>query len=86
MKHVRAGQETVNTLERRIPEQTRIGGQVYINFRDILFNLVINNLQHIDANTVSKKIQNYSIQRNTLSPKHRRRIEKQLKRVSGLKK
>ena len=83
MKHVRAGQETVNTLERRIPEQTRIGGQVYINFRDVLYNLILNNLQQVDFAQVTKKVQNVSVHGKQLSPKHRKRLMKQLKKVSG---
>lgn len=85
MKHVPKGQETITSLQRRIPEQMKIGGQVYINFRDVIFNLLLNNIQQVDFSHVTEKIQNYSAKHKVLSPRHRRRVERQLKKMSGIR-
>lgn len=85
MKHVPKGQETISSLQRRIPEQMKIGGQVYINFRDVIYNLLLNNIQQVDFTQVTDKIQSYSANHKVLSARHRKRIEKQLKKVSGIR-
>ena len=85
MRHTRAGEESLDTLHNRTPKQTRINGQVYIHFEDVIYNLLLSNLKHVDFREVSHKTQSYAANYHVMSPRHRKRMEKQLKKVSGIR-
>lgn len=78
MRHMKPGQETINSLQPVIPQRTMIDGKPFLSFRDILYNLVLNNLKSLDYDTIDKKVQKATTR--VLSPKHRRRILKQMKK------
>ena len=84
VKHQKIGQETLNSLQLVTPQQYIINGKPYLSFRDILYNLILNNVKGMDYDTITKKVD--TITKKPMGPKHRRRILKQLKKSSGVKK
>jgi hypothetical protein len=106
MKHTKKGSETLDTLQNRLPERKTIDGVVYISFRDVFYNLLVNNLKKTpDYSTMAKKAQTYihdkearmsmsakerkQVAKETgihpMSPRHIKRMEKQLKKMSGVR-
>jgi hypothetical protein len=71
-------------MQTRIPQRITIDGQIHLSFRDLLYNIVLNTLQNVDYQKLNKKVQDVSTK--VLSAKHRRRLERQLKRTTGYRK
>ncbi|HEX5518889.1 MAG TPA: hypothetical protein VFX18_00460 [Candidatus Nitrosocosmicus sp.] len=79
MRHSRIGEETLSSLRPVIPQKTIIDGRPYISFRDVMYNLVLNNIKGLDYESVDKKVKVATTK--PLSPKHRKRIMKQIKKL-----
>lgn len=82
-KHVPVGQETLDTMTHKQPSVMLMGGKQYLSFKDIFYNLLLNQLQHVDFDEVNKKVETLTTQ--PMSRKHRERLKRQLKRKIGLK-
>lgn len=63
-----------------IPRFHQIDGRQYVNFRDMLQNLVINQILQTDYQLINKKVNVVKEHSKDLSPKHRRRLLKQLRK------
>lgn len=63
-----------------IPQFHNIGGHQYVPFRDILQNLIINQILKTDYQLINKKVNVVKEHANTLSPRHRKRLLRQLRR------
>lgn len=81
MKHAKAGEETIKTMMARRPEKIMLNGQAHISFEDVMYNLILNNIKQVNYQEITQKVETMSTQQ--LLPKHRRRLEKQLKRKAG---
>lgn len=63
-----------------IPQFHNIDGRSYICLRDLMANLVINQILQTDYQLINKKVNVIKEHANSLSPRHRRRIMKQLRK------
>ena len=63
-----------------IPRFHAIDGKQYVNLRDMLQNLVINQILQTDYQLINKKVNVVKEHASTLSPKHRKRLLKQLRK------
>lgn len=63
-----------------IPKFTLIENKQYVSFRDIFENLIINQILQTDYQLVNKKVNVVKEHANTLSPRHRKRLLKQLRK------
>lgn len=63
-----------------IPRFHNIDGKQYMNFRDMLQNLVINQILQTDYALINKKVNVVKEHGNELSPRHRKRILRQLRK------
>lgn len=83
VKHSRIGEETLNSLQLVTPQQYVIDGKPYLSFRDILYNLILNNVKGMDYDTITKKVD--TITKKPMGPAHRKRLAKQLKKLQPRK-
>jgi hypothetical protein len=63
-----------------IPRFHSIDGRQYVNLRDMLQNLVINQILQTDYQLINKKVNVVKEHARDLSPKHRKRLLKQLRK------
>lgn len=70
-------------LKPRDPKVVKIEGQQYVSFRDIFVNLVINQINQTDYDIVKSRTKKVRDKLDSLSPKHRKRLAKQLRRQVG---
>ena len=83
MRHAKAGQETIETLQIRKPEKITVDGQMYLCFRDVFWNQILNQLKNVDFNDINKKI--HTVTTQPMSHKHRKRLVRQLKKSTGMR-
>jgi hypothetical protein len=72
------------SLELVRPRTRTINGLVHISFRDVLYNILVNQIRgHTgqDVQNLMKKVSSASTKE--LSPRHRKRLHKQAKRIMG---
>jgi hypothetical protein len=83
LKHYHKGSTSLKSLQMIPPEKKTIDGVVHVCFRDIVHNLLVEQVtgQVVDFKAMEDKIK-YKATR-PLSPKHRKRIIKQAKRLEG---
>jgi hypothetical protein len=83
MKHYKKGERSLKAMHMIAPERKTINGVVHICFRDIIHNLLVNEINGApqDFTAMTENIKRKS---NTkLSPKHRKRIERQVGKLTG---
>lgn len=86
MKHYPSGSTSMSAQRMIPPEKKTINGQVHICFRDVVHNILVNSItqQQSGMNFIefNEKIKHKASK--SLSPKHKKRILKQAKKLGGI--
>lgn len=60
-------------------------GQIAISFRDVLYNILVNQIKGVDYREMNEKVKEKTLRVSTskhpMSHKHRKRLERQMKRL-----
>jgi hypothetical protein len=82
LKHYPKGSNSLKALQLIPPEKKTINGQVHICFRDVVHNLLVNQIQGsvVNFKEINDKVKYKATK--VLSPKHRKRVTKQLKKLA----
>lgn len=68
-------------LRPKVPAIIQIDGTRYVSFKDIFINNIINTINNVDFQLLNQKAE--KIMTRPMSPKHRKRLARQIKRQMG---
>lgn len=72
--------KSIDSLQMVPPKTITLSdGRIAISFRDVLYNLLVNQIKGVDYQRFNEKVKKKATK--VLSPKHRKRIERQAKRM-----